>query len=83
MNKYRLLKMNSLGGCYYAKEIATGRFISLKTADREAAEKLLQAMNEAARNTAMTHQAALTRTFKNVLDAFIAATPGRTPWRAS
>ena len=50
MNKYRLLKMNSRGGRYYAEEIATGLRTSLKTADREAAEKLLHALNESHRN---------------------------------
>ena len=50
MNKYRLLKMNSRGGRYYAEEIATGLRQSLKTADKAAAEKLLHALNESHRN---------------------------------
>jgi hypothetical protein len=40
MNKYRLLKMNSRGGRYYAEEIATGLRKSLKTADPEVAKSL-------------------------------------------
>jgi hypothetical protein len=50
MNKYRLLKMNSRGGRYYAEEIATGLRQSLKTADLPEAEKLLHALNESHRN---------------------------------
>jgi integrase len=50
MNKYRLLKMNSRGGRYYAEEIATGLRKSLKTADPQAAQKLLHALNESHRN---------------------------------
>src|ERR1039457_7231728 len=50
INKYRLLKMNSRGGRYYAEEIATGLRKSLKTADPQAAQKLLHALNEAHRN---------------------------------
>jgi hypothetical protein len=38
MNKYRLLKMRSRGGRYYAEEIATGLRQSLRTADRPEAE---------------------------------------------
>jgi integrase len=82
MNKYRLLKMNSRGGRYYAEEIETGLRQSLKTADPEAAEKLLHAMNEAHRNPqlnrhmAQTYLAgsdpdALTRTWKDVITAII------------
>jgi hypothetical protein len=58
MNKYRLLKMNSRGGRYYAEEITTGLRQSLKTADPEAAEKLLHAMNEAHRNPQLNRRMA-------------------------
>ena len=82
MNKYRLLKMNSRGGRYYAEEIETGLRHSLKTKDLEAAEKLLHAMNEAHRNPqlnrrmAQTYLAgsdpeALTRTWKDVITAIV------------
>ena len=84
MNKYRLFKMNSRGGRYYAEEIATGLRKSLKTADKEEAEKLLHAKNEAARNPhlnqrmAQTYLAgsdpqALSRTWQDVLDAIISS----------
>ena len=83
MNKYRLLKMNSRGGRYYAEEIATGLRRSLKTADREAAGKLLHALNESHRNPhlnqlmgqaylAGSDPQALTRTWQDVLAALIA-----------
>jgi integrase len=86
MNKYRLLKMNSRGGRYYAEEIATGLRKSLKTADRDAAEKLLHAMNEAERNPHLNHlmgqtylagtdPQALTRTWQDVLNAIIESKP--------
>jgi len=84
MNKYRLFKMNSRGGRYYAEEIATGLRKSLKTPDREAAEKLLHAMNEASRNAQLNQlmgQAymagsdplVMTRTWKDVIDSIIAS----------
>jgi integrase len=84
MNKYRLLKMNSRGGRYYAEEIATGLRASLRTANPEEAEKLLHAMNEAHRNPhlnqrmAQTYLAgsdpdALTRTWKDVMTAIISS----------
>ena len=87
MNKYRLLKMNSRSGRYYAEEIATGRRQSLKTADREAAEKLLHALNESHRNPhlnqlmgqtylAGSDPLAMTRTWQDVLQAIIAAKEG-------
>lgn len=86
MNKYRLLKMNSRGGRYYAEEIATGLRTSLKTADRDAAEKLLHAMNEAERNPhlnqlmgqtylAGSDPLAMTRTWQDVLNAIIDSKP--------
>jgi integrase len=84
MNRYRLFKMNSRSGRYYAEEIATGLRKSLRTADQEAAEKLLHAMNEANRNPqlnramAQTYLAgsdpqAMTRTWQDVLGANIAS----------
>jgi integrase len=86
MNKYRLLKMNSRGGRYYAEEIETGLRRSLKTADREAAGKLLHALNESHRNPHLNQlmgQAylvgndpqALTRTWQDVLAAIIESKP--------
>jgi integrase len=86
MNKYRLLKMNSRGGRYYAEEIATGLRTSLKTADREAAEKLLHALNESYRNPhlnqlmgqtylAGSDPLALTRTWLDVLNAIVDSKP--------
>ena len=86
MNKYRLLKMNSRGGRYYAEEISTGLRQSLKTADRDAAEKLLHALNESHRNPhlnqlmgqtylAGSDPLALTRTWQSVLDAIVASKP--------
>jgi hypothetical protein len=84
MNKYRLLKMNSRGGRYYAEEIETGLRKSLKTADPEEAEKLLHALNESHRNPhlnqrmAQTYLAgsdplALTRSWQHVMTAIIAS----------
>jgi integrase len=84
MNNYRLLKMNSRGGRYYAEEIETGLRKSLKTADRDEAEKLLHTLNESYRNPhlnrAMAHTylagsdpQALTRTWQDVMDAIIAS----------
>ena len=86
MNKYRLLKMNSRGGRYYAEEIATGLRTSLKTADQETAEKLLHALNEAHRNPhlnqlmgqtylAGSDPLAMTRTWQDVLAAIIESKP--------
>jgi integrase len=86
MNKYRLLRMNSRGGRYYAEEIATGLRKSLKTADRDEAEKLLHALNESHRNPhlnqlmgqtylAGTDPLATTRTWQMVLAAIIASKP--------
>ncbi len=86
MNKYRLLKMNSRGGRYYAEEIATGLRKSLKTADQKPAEKLLHALNESHRNPHLnqlmgqTYLAgrdpqAMTRTWQDVLAAIIASKP--------
>ena len=86
MNKYRLLKMNSRGGRYYAEEIATGLRTSLKTADRDAAEKLLHALNESHRNPhlnqlmgqtylAGSDPLAMTRTWQDVLAAIIDSKP--------
>src|ERR1035438_433687 len=86
MNKYRLLKMNSRGGRYYAEEIGGTKRKSLKTADHDAAEKLLHAMNEAERNPhlnqlmgqtylAGSDPQALTRTWQAVLTAIIASKP--------
>jgi len=86
MNKYRLLKMNSRGGRYYAEEIATGLRKSLKTADLKEAEKLLHALNESHRNPHLNQlmgQAylagndpqALTRTWQDVLVAIIDSKP--------
>ena len=88
MSKYRLLKMNSRGGRYYAEEIATGLRKSLKTADVKDAEKLLHAMNEAERNPHLNHLIGqaylsgsdpqiLTRTWKNVIDAIIELKDGQ------
>jgi integrase len=82
MNKYRLLKMNSRGGRYYAEDIASGRRQSLKTADRDAAAKLLHVMNEAQRNAHLNRRMAQaymagsdpqasTRTWQAVLNAII------------
>ena len=82
MNKYRLLKMNSRSGRYYAEEIATGLRQSLKTADKATAEKLLHALNESHRNPHLnqlmgqTYLAgsdpnALTRTWQDVLTAIL------------
>jgi hypothetical protein len=83
MNKYRLLKMNSRGGRYYAEEIETGLRKSLKTADRDEAEKPLHALNESNRNPHLNQRVAhvylagsdpdaLTRTWEDVTDAIIA-----------
>lgn len=84
MNKYRLLKMNSRRGRYYAEEILTGRRKSLKTADRAEANTLLHAMNEAHRNPQLnlligqaylagTDPQAMTRTWHDVIQAVIAS----------
>ena len=86
MNKYRLLKMNSRGGRYYAEEIETGLRKSLKTADCDEAEKLLHALNESNRNPHLNQRMAhvylagsdpdaLTRTWEDVTDAIIASKP--------
>jgi integrase len=86
MNKYRLLKMNSRGGRYYAEEIATGLRQSLRTSDLEEAEKLLHAKNESHRNAHLNHcmakvylagsdPKALIRTWQNVMDAIIDSKP--------
>ena len=82
MNKYRLLKMNSRGGRYYAEEIATGLRQSLKTKNREEAERLLHAKNETYRNPQLNQMMgqtylagsdpqAMTRTWKDVIAAII------------
>lgn len=86
MNTFRLFKMNSRGGRYYAEEIATGLRKSLKTADIEEAEKLLHAMNEAHRNPHLNQRMAhtylagsdpdaLTRTWGDVINAIIKSKP--------
>jgi integrase len=78
--------MNSRAGRYYAEEIETGLRKSLKTADRDEAEKLLHALNESNRNPhlnqLMAHvylagsdPHALTRTWEDVTDAIIASKP--------
>lgn len=88
MNKFRLLKMNSRGGRYYAEEIATGRRKSLKTADPQAAQKLLHALNESHRNPHLnqlmgqTYLAgrdpqAMTRTWGDVMTSIIATKAGK------
>ncbi len=60
MNRYRLLKMNSRGGHYYAEEIETCLRRSLRAADREEAEKLLHALNESHRNPHLNQRMAQT-----------------------
>lgn len=86
MNRYRLLKMNSRGGRYYAEEIETGLRKSLKTADRDEAEKLLHAQNKSNRNPHLNQRMAhvclagsdpdaLTRSWEDVMDAIIASKP--------
>lgn len=88
MSTYRLLKMNSRGGRYYAEEIATGKRRSLKTADVKDAEKLLHAMNESERNPHLNYLIGqaylsgsdpqmLTRTWKQVIDAIIELKDGQ------
>lgn len=87
MNKYRLLKMNSRGGRFYAEEILTGRRQSLKTADKKEANTLLHAMNEAHRNPQLnqmmgqaylagTDPKALSRTWQDVITTIIEAKDG-------
>jgi len=86
MNKYRLLKMNSRGGRYYAEEIATGLRQTLKTKDLQEAQKLLHALNEAHRNSFLNQRMAqaymagsdpdaMTRNWQAVLDAIVASKP--------
>jgi integrase len=86
MNKYRMFPMNSRGGRYYAEDIATGKRISLKTADPDAAGKLLHSMNEAHRNPQLnrmigqaylagTDPLAMTRTWQDVINAIIDSKP--------
>lgn len=78
--------MNSRGGRFYAEEISTGLRKSLKTKDRQEAERLLHAMNESHRNPHLNkHMAhaymagsdpkALTRTWKDVLLSIIESKP--------
>ena len=86
MNKFRMFPMNSRGGRYYAEDINTGKRKSLKTADKEAAEKLLHAMNESHRNPQLNQRMgqtylagsdpqAATRTWQMVLDAVAESKP--------
>lgn len=45
--RYRLTRRGSRGDTYYCKDTRTGKRTSLETADRQQAERLLQAKNEA------------------------------------
>lgn len=92
MNKYRLFKMNSRGGRYYAEDIVTRERKSLRTPDSSEADKLLHAMNEASRNSQLNQMMgqaylsasdplAMTRSWRDVVTTIIASKTGDTHYR--
>lgn len=88
-NLYRLIQRGSRGGAFYCVDSETGRRTSLGTADRDAAEQVVLAKNQALRQPALNLQIAkaylvgsdagvATRTWRATLDALIETKRGET-----
>src|SRR5579859_2408971 len=86
-NAYRIFPRN---GVFYSENTQTGQQKSLRTRDSEVGERLINAMNEAARNPAAVNlqigriyvaaadPKAATRTWKDVFDAVLPTVEGPT-----
>ena len=82
--RFRMVKYNHRGGTFYSVDRVTGARDSLETKDKERAQELLSAKNEAARESTFNLQkariyfnasdpAVRTRTWQDALDAAIAS----------
>ncbi len=81
-NRYRMFKKRTKNGIYFAQDNQTGRQTSLRTGDKAAATRLLNAMNEAHRQPHLNLQIArsyllasdptlVTRTWQEVMDRIV------------
>ncbi len=86
MNRHRIFKRKS--GVYYLHDKETGKHTSLKTKDSSCAQALLNARNEASRNSSLNRQVAKTylaasdpdmarRTWADVVEAYLKSGPNR------
>ena len=85
--RYRLVQRGSRGGMFYCKDSLTGKRTSLDTCDRDAAQQLVEAMNQAQRQPALNLQIAraylaaadpsfVNRTWREVMDEFVRVKEG-------
>jgi integrase len=88
-NRYRLIQRASRGGAFYCVDAETGRRTSLGAADRDAAEQIVLAKNQALRQPSLNLQiakaylagsdsGAATRTWAQALEALKDAKSGET-----
>jgi len=87
-NRYRLIRRNHRGGKFYCVDTLTNKRESLKTADEQASQRIVNARNEAdhvgalnlqiARAYLSTNQEMLNRTWKHVMDQITKVTTGAT-----
>lgn len=81
-NRYRLVQHGSRGGKFYCKDSLTGKRTTLATTDKDAAQQIVQAKNQAQRQPALNLQIAraylaaadssfINRTWQEVMDEFI------------
>jgi len=91
-NRYRLVERRNRLRSFYCVDTATGKRSSLATSDRDAAEQIVLAKNQAIRQPTLNLQIAraymagsdsgvASRTWQNALDAVIAAKRGSTRLR--
>ena len=81
-DRYRLICRSRRGGMFYCVDKTTGKRTSLQTTDRDAAQQIVDAKNQAERQPVLNLQIAkaylagadngiTTRTWQNALDALI------------
>src|ERR1700747_432872 len=81
-NRYRLVQRGSRGGKFYCQDSLTGKRSTLGTTDKDAAQQMVQAKNQAQRQPALNLQIAraslaaadssfINRTWQEVMDEFV------------
>src|SRR5580704_11083101 len=91
-NRFRLIHRGERAGTFYCVDSSTGRRTSLKTQDRDTAEQIVLAQNQALRQPALNLQIAkaylagsdsgvATRTWQIALDALVETKHGATKER--
>ncbi|MFM8358895.1 MAG: hypothetical protein ACKOET_10095, partial [Verrucomicrobiota bacterium] len=91
-NRFRLIVRGSRGKAFYCVDTATGKRTSLRAPDRDAAEQIVLARNQALRQPTLNLQIAkaylagsdsgvATRTWRQALDTLIATKRGPTQER--